>query len=353
MIALRKTVVLHAAALGMLTLVGVLLLTAVGMPGAGVLASILAAMTLALSGSTLELPKQSILIAQALMGAMLGGLMDQSVLHDIVENWPSLLIILGTMLGSAVIVGWLIERSGRLPPGTGTWGSLPGAAPAMIMLADDFGSDVRFVALMQYLRVLVVVMIAALVSRALAGAGAAAPVTGSVGETPLSPIGLGLTLVAAVAGSWLAIRLRVPAGALIGPLLLGAALNLSGLGPLQFPGWMAWVIYLLIGWTIGLRFRRRVVGALVAALPVMLVSILALVLLSGISGALLVLLTGRDPMTAFLATSPGGLDSVAILALESRADVAFVLTLQTLRLFGTILVGALIARRLATRKKAT
>ena len=39
-----------------------------------------------------------------------------------------------------------------------------------------------------------------------------------------------------------------------------------------------------------------------------------------------------DALTAYLATSPGGLDSVAIIAVGSNADVPFVLALQTFRL---------------------
>ena len=54
-----------------------------------------------------------------------------------------------------------------------------------------------------------------------------------------------------------------------------------------------------------------------------------------------------DGLTAFLATSPGGLDSVAIIAIGSHADVPFVLAIQTLRLFLIILVGPALARLIA------
>jgi membrane AbrB-like protein len=53
---------------------------------------------------------------------------------------------------------------------------------------------------------------------------------------------------------------------------------------------------------------------------------------------------GIDPLTAYLATSPGGLDSIAVIATGSRADVPFVLAMQTMRLFFVILTGPPIAR---------
>ena len=51
-----------------------------------------------------------------------------------------------------------------------------------------------------------------------------------------------------------------------------------------------------------------------------------------------------DLLTAVLATSPGGLDSVAIIAVGSKADVSFVLAVQTLRLFVVLLTGPLLAK---------
>jgi len=52
-----------------------------------------------------------------------------------------------------------------------------------------------------------------------------------------------------------------------------------------------------------------------------------------------------DALTAYLATSPGGLDSVAIIAASTpRVDLAFVLALQSVRLLFAIAFGPLIAR---------
>lgn len=51
-----------------------------------------------------------------------------------------------------------------------------------------------------------------------------------------------------------------------------------------------------------------------------------------------------DLMTAYLATSPGGLDTVAIIAAGSRVDMAFVMAMQTLRLFTILLTGPAMAR---------
>ncbi len=71
-----------------------------------------------------------------------------------------------------------------------------------------------------------------------------------------------------------------------------------------------------------------------------------------ISGGLAFLLTrtaGIDPLTAYLATSPGGMDSIAIIAANSTVDLAFVMALQSARLLIVTAIGPALARFVATR----
>ncbi|VTP59793.1 Putative ammonia monooxygenase [Serratia rubidaea] len=83
----------------------------------------------------------------------------------------------------------------------------------------------------------------------------------------------------------------------------------------------------------GLRFTRPILLLALRTLPQMLVSIAALMLFCGLLAWMLTCFLPVDMMTAYLATSPGGLDTVAIIAAGSRVDMSFVMALQTLRLF--------------------
>ncbi|MCG5475086.1 MAG: AbrB family transcriptional regulator, partial [Sinorhizobium fredii] len=58
---------------------------------------------------------------------------------------------------------------------------------------------------------------------------------------------------------------------------------------------------------------------------------------------------GIDPLTAYLATSPGGLDSIAVIAASSDVDLPFVMALQTARLLIITLIGPVLARFVADR----
>lgn len=59
-------------------------------------------------------------------------------------------------------------------------------------------------------------------------------------------------------------------------------------------------------------------------------------------------LAGVDALTAYLAMSPGGADSVAIIAASSpKVDVSFIMALQVSRFLVILAIGPWLARRVA------
>ena len=61
-------------------------------------------------------------------------------------------------------------------------------------------------------------------------------------------------------------------------------------------------------------------------------------------GLLLSEVTGVDRLTAYLATTPGGLFAVLATAADSGSDVTYVLAVQVIRVFAMLLVAPLLAR---------
>lgn len=53
---------------------------------------------------------------------------------------------------------------------------------------------------------------------------------------------------------------------------------------------------------------------------------------------------GTDFLTSFLATSPGGADTIAIIASSTKVDASFVMAMQVARLVTILIVGPRIAR---------
>ena len=54
-----------------------------------------------------------------------------------------------------------------------------------------------------------------------------------------------------------------------------------------------------------------------------------------------------DPLSAYLGTSPGGVDSAAIIAASTKVDIAFVMALQIMRFLMTLLIGPSLSRYVA------
>ncbi len=211
----------------------------------------------------------------------------------------------------------------------------------MVAMAEDFGADPRLVAFMQYVRVAAVVFSASLAARFLMANPAA---VGSGSAEAVEPLSLMATLAVAVIGAGAALALRVPAGAQIGPMVLGSLLHATGVVRMALPVPLLELAYACIGMYVGLRFTRETLRLTVTALPGILVATFSVIALCAAWGWGLTLLLPIDLLTAVLATSPGGLDSVAIIAVGSKADVSFVLAVQTLRLFVVLLTGPLLAK---------
>ncbi|PVZ86398.1 AbrB family transcriptional regulator [Serratia sp. S1B] len=312
-------------------------------PAALLLGPMIVGVVMGLLGASVRIPARYFIVSQAVLGCMIAQSLSPDILTPLLKDWPLvLLVLLSTLLASGVS-GWCLVRFSGLPGPTGAWGTSPGGASAMVAMAGDFGADVRLVAFMQYLRVLFVATAAAMVVRIGLGDEAG---QGSVALEWFPPLHWNFlgTVGIAVAGVWLGPRLRIPSGALLLPMILGAALHSSGTMMLQVPEWLLALAYTVIGWSVGLRFTRPIFLLALRTLPQIVVSIIVLMLFCGALAWMLTQFLPVDLLTAYLATSPGGFDTVAIIAAGSRVDITFVMAMQTLRLFTILLTGPAMAR---------
>ena len=313
-------------------------------PAALLLGPMIAAIALALSGVRLSVPRWGFMAAQAIVGCLIARTLTASTVVSMVRHWPTMLAVVLTTILAGGLVGWVLVRLRALPGTTAAWGSSPGAASAMIVMAEDFGADIRLVAFMQYLRVVVVVLSASMVSRLLGGHDAAARAPGLSMPFLVPWQSLVPTVAIAAVGALIGRQLRIPAGPLLVPMIFGALLETTNLVDIMLPSWLLEIAYAIIGWYVGLAFNRHVIVYALRAIPQLLLGTLLLIALCAVSAVVLTLSLDTDPLSAYLATSPGGLDSVAIIAIGSHADLPFVLALQTLRMFMVIITGPAIAK---------
>ena len=79
-------------------------------------------------------------------------------------------------------------------------------------------------------------------------------------------------------------------------------------------------------------------------LPLACGLIVGVIVACGLLGLLLTRFTGVDPLTAYLATTPGGLFAVLATAADSGSDVTYVLAVQVIRLVVMLLMAPLLGR---------
>jgi len=317
---------------------------ALGLPAALLLGPMIGGGVFGVNGASLSMPRASDLGAQAVIGAMVSASITPSILVTFSHQYLLFCAVMfGTLLGAAGI-GWLISRAGLIPGATAVYGTSPGAANAMVLLGEAEGADARLVAFMQYSRVLLVAVAAALVARFWAHVGSAH----TPGAPWLSPVhwgNLAWVLALALLGQQLARLLRLQAWALLGPMLLLSALHAAGWLDIGLPRWVLAAAYASLGWRIGLSFTRDALIHAGRALPVVLTAALSLMGLCAALAWCLTRFAHTDALTAYLATSPGGLDSVAIIAASTpHVDLPFVMALQSVRLVFVICLAPLITR---------
>ena len=317
-------------------------------PAALLLGPLIAGIVVTTGGCRLQIPGSAFILAQGLLGCMIAGMLPSLAAGGITSNWLVFAFGVLSVIAVSGLLGWLLNRMRVLPGTTALWGLSPGAATAMTLMAETYGADAQLVAFMQYLRVVVVAGIASLVAT-FWDAGTHQTVHHTVWFPPVHWLPLIETLALAVFGSLAASRVRFRAGALLAPLIIGAVLNHRGLMTIELPPGLLVVGYAVIGWRIGLRFTRPLLLHAAKALPHILACTLALVAICGGLGALLSLVAGVDPLTAYLAMSPGGADTIAIITASSHVDSQFVMTMQMARFVAVLINGPRIAGFMARR----
>jgi membrane AbrB-like protein len=334
------------------SLLGAALAEALHLPAGALLGGMLVALVAAISFSVrISLPRPLLIGAPVVLGGALCSAFQASAWAALATHWPIALLNVVGVVGIAQGVALLFARLSGVDVRTATLGLMPGGAPTMVALSEELGADSRVVTLIQYVRLGVVIIVAGVVGR-LAGdvSNLQVATAASLPGAPSPLLAWGVTGLVAVVGGWLGVRLKLPAGVFLGPLLLGVPLTAMGtpVGALP-PGLLPFAL-----WVLGVRVGSQFDAAAVRELRrLALVALGAAVALVG--GCMLLAwawssLGGVDLLTTYFATSPGGADTVLAIALGTHASLSLVLAVQVGRLLLIFFVVPSLFRRLSGRR---
>jgi membrane AbrB-like protein len=331
-------------------------LDAAGVPSPWLFGALLLGLAVALSApGRLAVPERGFTAAQAVTGVTLGTYLQSSALSALAHDWLAVSLVSAATLVVSLVAGLALAKATSLDGPTAALGMIAGGASGIVTMARELEGDDRLVAFMQYARVLVVVLLTPVLIPILfpghhgvsaATAGGAAPVLGT------APNWL-LTLAIAGAVGSAAVRVRMPAGALLGPMIVAGAITLSGLdASLVTPPLLRESAFAVIGLQVGLRFTVetiRQVGRLLV--PVLLCILFLLVACFGLA-AVLAATTSVTLEDAYLATTPGGLYAVLAVAFGAGANTTFIVAVQGLRVLVMVLLAPVAVRMILGRPVA-
>ncbi|MBD1547031.1 AbrB family transcriptional regulator [Labrenzia aggregata] len=339
--ALRRTGLTFA--LGAL---GGTLFYAIGLPASWLAGAMIFVAAAALARVPVDLPDRMRDGFFVILGLSMGGGVRPDVI-DRVAQWPATMALLAVTLVLVTAATYVfLFRFARWDRESAFLGAIPGALSFVMAIAAERRADQARIAASQTVRLVILVSVLPLVITS----------TASHGQQPAVPEAFpgwadgAVLLVACLAASLLAVRLRVPGGWLTGAFFMSSAINVTGLMPVALPQWILVPCYIGLGCFIGSRFSSTTfslfLGMLKASLGAIVVGLCVSLAVAWIASVLLGLPFGQ----LLLAYAPGGLEVMTLLSFMLNLDPAFVAAHQLARYISMVLLlpfitGLLLGRR--------
>jgi membrane AbrB-like protein len=300
---------------------------------------------------------------QWVIGAALGLYFTPQVSALVASLWWAIVLAIGWALALGTLFGSWLQRQhaadfAHLSPhawrATTYFSSAIGGASEMTLLGERHGARTDLVAAAHSVRLLCVVMAVPF------GMQWAQHRWGLQVDASLLP---GPRIAQWPGLLWLALATAVGAGVMVavkrtnpwfmGPLLVSMGLTLSGVAWSAVPNGLSNAAQLVIGISLGVRFRREFIHTAPQWLLSAAVGSLGMMALSLGFAWLVAWLTGLHPATLILGTAPGGIAEMSITAKVLQLGVPVVTAFQVCRLVAVLLlVGPLFQWVVAHEKTA-
>lgn len=278
------------------------------------------------------------------LGVMLGSGFAPEILDSIADWRLSLIGLAVYTLAITGLVTLFLRKICGYDPVTAYFSAAPGGLSELVLVGSQFGGDERIISLTHTSRILLVVLALPFLMQLIFGytPGARPPAGSPLVDSNVFDL-LVLTFCG-VAGFFAARLARLPAAAVLGPMLFSAALHMTGVTDARPPVELIAAAQVVVGTTIGCRFAG-VKMALVARSIVASIGSTIILVVSGLLFAMaLHPLTGLPTIGLFLAFAPGGVAEMSLIALALSIDTALVATHHIVRIFFIVVFTPLLFR---------
>jgi membrane AbrB-like protein len=314
---------LHTAETLLIAAVGGAVFTLIGFPAGLISGSLLSVAAVALAGRPLMVPGGLSRVISVLVGISLGAVATPETLKGLAAFPVSIAILLVATVAMTIGTTCYLKYVHGWPWQSALFGASPGALAQVMVLAAEYRADLRAIAIVQVMRVVILTIgiPAGLAYFGLTATGAFLPKSSAgITSVPELAILIGLSTAAAV----LLRAIRFPGGLMVGAMLASAVLHGTGYIEAVLPWWVAASAVIGIGAVTGSRFANtdpitllRYLGAALGSFAVAI----------SICSAFVLVLTSLLPVRiadVVVAYAPGAQDTMMVLALALHLDPIFV-----------------------------
>jgi len=346
----RFTTVRHVAETLAIAAAGGAALGLIGVPAGWLSGSILAVAGASLAGRPMLIPTLLMRAIFVLIGISLGAVVTPETLHGMATYPVSIAVLILAMALISVGGAGYLRLIHRWDNVDAYLAAAPGGMSQVLALGAELGGDLRAIAIVQSIRVVVIAV----------GLPAGLSMLGLVGQAPPRVTGglsigvldeLAILVAASTIVAIIAYRIRFPGGLLFGAMLTSAVLHGSGLIHAVMPWWAANTAMVAMGAITGSRFANTPLRMLLNFVGAAFGSFAVAVTIAAAFAAVLISVLSLRAAEVMIAFAPGSVDAMMLLALALNLDPVYVGAHHLTRIFFVSLTMPLVARRTARSLK--
>jgi len=321
-----------------------------GVPGGYLSGSILVVAAAALAGRPMLVPVPLARVIFVLLGIWLGSVMTPDMLDGMAKYPVSIVVLIVAMTCIGVACAIYLQIVHKWDRVSAYLASAPGGMSQALVVAAEVGADLRAIAIVQSMRVVIIAVglpsglsLLGLTSQAVRPAGS--PMTwASLNEFAV----LG---VAAVVGAAVFHRLRFPGGLMFGAMFASGVLHGTGLVQAVLPWWATSTAAIALGGIIGARFANMPMRLFAHFIGAAVGSFAVAVIIVALFGAAVVRWMDLPAAEVMIAFAPGSVDAMMLLALALHLDPVYVGAHHVVRIFYVVLATPFMVQREAGKVK--
>jgi membrane AbrB-like protein len=340
----------HLAETLAIAAVGGLTVGLLGVPGGYLSGAILSVAAAALARRPMFVPTPLTRVIFVVIGISLGAVATPETLQGVVTYPASISVLVIAMAIVGVASAWYLKIVHRWNLLSAYLASAPGGLSQVMALAAEMGADLRGIAIVQTIRV---VIIAVGLPAGLSLFGLVAPSTRGVGGAfDIAMLDeLAILVGVSTAAAIFLYRIRFPGGLLFGAMLTSAILHGSGLVQVAMPWWVANAAMIALGAVTGSRFANTPLRLVVDFVAAAFGSFLVAVAIGAVFAAGLISAMSLRVPEVLISFAPGAVDAMMLLALALHLDPVYVGAHHLARIFFVSVTLPLVARRIARKPK--